>query len=85
MFPTEFVDSLEAAEMAGATSESLLRLAKEYDERARTAMKILTGISTVAVMFVYFGLMIYFIFTLAYQVYYKPIYEALEMTQPGGF
>jgi type II secretory pathway component PulF len=83
VFPTEFVNSLEAAEMAGATSESLLRLAKEYDERARTAMKILTGISTVAVMFVYFGLMIYFIGTLFYQAYYKPIQEALEMTQPG--
>ena len=83
VFPEDFVNSLEAAELAGETSESLLRLAKEYDERALTAMRVLTAIGTTAVMFVYFGLMIYLIFTLAYQVYFKPIYDALEMSQQG--
>src|SRR4051794_7870646 len=36
VFPNDFLQQLEVAEMAGTTTESLLRLAREYDERART-------------------------------------------------
>src|SRR5439155_12119497 len=35
MFPSDFIQQLEVAEMAGATTEALRRLAKEYDEAAR--------------------------------------------------
>src|SRR5438067_299806 len=59
VFPTDFIQQLEVAEVAGTTTESLLRLAKEYEERARTAMRVLTGIATVGVMFVVFGVMIF--------------------------
>jgi type II secretory pathway component PulF len=85
VFPADFLNSLEAAELAGATSESLLRLAKEYEDRARTAMRILTAIATVGVMLLVFGVLILAIFTLFFQLYMKPINEALEMTQPGRF
>ena len=37
----------EVAEEAGATNEALLRLAKEYEERARIALRVLTGIAVV--------------------------------------
>ena len=73
----------EAAELAGATTESLLRLAKEYEERARTAMKVLTAIATVLVMFVVFGVLIFAIFWLFFNLYMKPINEALEWSQSG--
>jgi type II secretory pathway component PulF len=83
IFPGDFVDQLEAAELAGATTESLLRLAKEYEERARTAMKVLTAIATVLVMFVVFGVMIFAIFWLFFNLYMKPINEALQWQQSG--
>lgn len=47
-FPNEFLYSLETAEIAGATSESLLRLAKQYEEKAHEAMRILTMAATAA-------------------------------------
>jgi type II secretory pathway component PulF len=83
IFPQDFVDQLEAAELAGATTESLLRLAKEYEVRANTAMKVLTAIATVVVMLLVFGLIIFAIFWLFFNLYMKPINDALEMTQPG--
>ena len=85
VFPSDFLNSLEAAELAGATTESLLRMAKEYEDRARTAMRVLTAIATVGVMLLVFGVLILAIFTLFFQLYMKPINEALEMTQPGRF
>jgi len=85
VFPEDFVNQLEAAELAGATSESLLRLAKEYEDRARTAMRVLTAIATVLVMLIVGAVMIVAIFTLFYHAYLKPMYDALEMTQPGKF
>ncbi len=85
VFPADFLNSLEAAELAGATTESLLRLAKEYEDRARTAMRILTALATVLVMLLVFGVIIAAIFTLFFELYMKPINEALEMSQPGKF
>ena len=85
VFPSDFLNQLEAAELAGATTEALLRLAKEYEQRARTAVKIITGIATAAVWVLAGVIMIYFIFTLFYHVYYKPIQDALEMSDPANF
>jgi type IV pilus assembly protein PilC len=84
VFPLDFVQQVEAAELAGATSEALHRLAKEYEDRARTAVKILTAIATAAVWLLFFGIMIYFIATLAMK-YVGGIYDALKMTEPGNF
>jgi type II secretory pathway component PulF len=83
VFPTDFLQQLEAAELAGVTTEALLRLAKEYDDRAKSAMKVLTGIATALVMFVVFGVIIYAIFSLFLNVYMKPIREAQEMLNSG--
>ena len=83
VFPDEFLHSLEAAELAGATTESLLRLARHYEDKSRTAMRILTGIATVAVMLLVFAVLIVAIFSLFYHAYLKPINEILEMTESG--
>lgn len=83
VFPQDFLQQLEAAEIAGATTEALLRLAKEYEDRARTAMAILTGIATFAVFVLVFGVIIVAIFALFYHAYYKPIQDALDMANSG--
>lgn len=83
VFPSEFVQQVEIAEMAGTTTESLLRLAREYEERARTAMRVLTAIATGLVMFLVFGILIYAIFSLFYNAYFKPIQEILDATNSG--
>ena len=85
VFPAEFLQQLEAAEVAGATNEALLRLAKEYEDRARTSMRILTGIATVLVMLLVFGGIIFAIFSLFYHAYLKPMQDVLEMPKRGGF
>jgi type II secretory pathway component PulF len=84
VFPDDFLHQLESAELAGATTESLLRLAKEYEGRARTAMGIITGIATVGVVALMFGIIIFAIFSLA-MFYIGTINEAVRMSEPGNF
>ena len=78
VFPAEFLQQLEVAEMAGATTESLLRLAQEYEDRAKNAIRVLTGIATVATMLLVFGLIIFAIISMAWHLYMKPIYDTLD-------
>lgn len=85
VFPSDFLQQVEVAEMAGATNEALLRLAAEYDERAKAAMRVLTGICTVLVMLLVFGVIIFAIFSLFYNAYLKPINDILNATQSGKF
>jgi type II secretory pathway component PulF len=85
VFPSDFLQQIEIAEMAGATNEALLRLAQEYDERAKSAMRVLTGICTVLVMMLVFGVIIFAIFSLFYNAYLKPINDILNATQSGKF
>jgi type II secretory pathway component PulF len=85
VFPADFLNSLEAAELAGATTESLLRLAKEYEDRARTAIRILTAIATVLVMLLVFGVLIFAIFWIFFNFIWPPYQEALDMNKPGRF
>lgn len=83
VFPSDFIQQVEVAEMAGATTESLLRLAKEYDERARSSMRVLTGIATALVTMLVFGIIIFAIVSLFYNAYFKPLNDILNATQNG--
>lgn len=83
VFPQEFVQQLEVAEVAGTTTEALLRLAQEYEDRARNAMRVLTGIATVVVMLLVFAIIIFAIFSLAWNLYMKPIYDAVDSLNSG--
>jgi type II secretory pathway component PulF len=83
VFPQDFLQQLEAAEVAGATTEALLRLAKEYEDRARTAMAVLTGIATVGVFVLVFAVIIVAIFMLFFHAYLKPIQDAQDMLNSG--
>ena len=83
VFPQDFLDQLETAEIAGATTESLLRLAKEYEDRARTAMRVLTGIVTVLVMGFVLLFVGFLVISLGYRVLVKPTNDMLEMIDSG--
>lgn len=83
VFPVDFIQQVETAEMAGATTEALLRLAQEYQERAQAAMRTLTFIVTGIVWVVIFGVIIFAIFSLFINAYLKPIQDAIEMSQSG--
>lgn len=84
LFPPQFLQELEAAEIAGTTTESLHRLARDYEERARAAMSMLTGVATVAVVALIFAILIFAIFSLFFRVYLAPIREALDMAGSGS-
>jgi type II secretory pathway component PulF len=83
VFPRDFVQQLEAAEEAGATNEALRRLAKEYDQRAQTGMRVLTGIATVLFTLAMMALMVFAIFSLAWHGYIKHLYEMERMLDSG--
>jgi type II secretory pathway component PulF len=83
VFPTDFLQQVEVAEVAGTTTEALLRLAKEYEDRAKSAMRVLTGIATVLVMLLVFGVIIFAILSLFINAYLKPINDAYEMLNSG--
>ena len=46
VFPDEFLHAMEVAEVSGTDAESLEKLAAYYDERAKMAMKVLSGVMT---------------------------------------
>ncbi len=49
VLPDDFLVQLEVAELSGTDAESLQSLAMEYDERARMAVKTLSGMLTAAI------------------------------------
>lgn len=81
-FPNEFLYSLETAEIAGATSESLLRLAKQYEEKAHEAMRILTMAATAATFVTVAIVMILAIIKMAMFVA-QPYKEAFDFLDKG--
>jgi len=46
VFPEEFITEIGVAEMSGTDAESMQHLAKQYDVRARSAMRTLAGIAS---------------------------------------
>lgn len=77
VFPEDFLHNLESAEIAGATTEQLLRLARLYDDQATQSLKTLTTIATVVTMMFVFGVIIFAIFKMA-MFYIGSINDALN-------
>lgn len=46
LFPEEFITQIEIAELSGTDAESIDQLAKDYDERAKGAMKTIAGVAS---------------------------------------
>jgi type IV pilus assembly protein PilC len=81
-FPQDFLYSLETAEIAGATSEALLRLAKQYEDKAHEAMRYVTMAATAATFVIVALVMILAIARLAFFVF-QPYREAIDMINNG--
>jgi type II secretory pathway component PulF len=64
LFPEPFLHLVEVAEMSGTESESIDHVADEYEERAKMAMRTLSGIATAVVWLIVAGTLIFFIFRL---------------------
>ncbi|MGC6444653.1 MAG: type II secretion system F family protein [Rubripirellula sp.] len=69
VLPADFIQRVDIAEFAGVDAESFAQLSKEYDERAKQAMKILSGIATGVVRIVVMGVLIFMIFRIASSVF----------------
>ncbi len=82
VFPDDFLQRLESAEIAGATSESLQAMARDYEDRAKRAISIITWVlGTViwlAVLFMVAGVII----VMGYNIMVKPIDDLLNL-KPG--
>ncbi|QEG01021.1 Type II secretion system protein F [Stieleria maiorica] len=75
LFPEPFLHLVEVAEMSGTESESIDHLAVEYEERAKMAMRTLSGVATGIIWMAVAGTLIFFIFRMA-SVYLGAINEA---------
>ena len=65
VFGDDFITTLQAAELSGTVTETLLRASKDYDEKARNLSKILTGVATGAVFCLVGAIIVIAIFRLA--------------------
>jgi type II secretory pathway component PulF len=67
VFPNDFIEIVEVGEISGTETESLDRLAREYQERGRTALTVLAMAASGFIWFCIVALLIYFIMSLAMQ------------------
>jgi type II secretory pathway component PulF len=81
-FPEDFLYALESAEMAGVTSESLLRLTTQYEQKATSALRTLTIIAT-ALTWVAIALVMVLAIVQLFKSYMQPTYEMLDMINQG--
>lgn len=76
-YPVEFLDSLAVSEQSGMLVESMARLSRQYQERARVALAAMTTVAGFAVWGVIAALIIFLIFRL-FSFYLGTINEALK-------
>jgi type II secretory pathway component PulF len=77
VIPEEFITNLEVAELSGTDAESLETLARDYDQRARVAIRTLTGILTAVIWLSVMAVMIFMIFRMVSNIM-TPYREALS-------
>lgn len=83
-FPDDFLLELETAEIAGTLSESLVRMSRQYDEKARTLLQVLVWGATMGIWVMVATIMIILIFRLA-MIYLTPMYDLLDDINKGKF
>ncbi|KAA1262041.1 putative type II secretion system protein F [Rubripirellula obstinata] len=62
VFPEDFIARVDIAEHSGTDAESMEYLAKEYDERAKAAVKFMSGLATVVIRVTVALFLLFFIF-----------------------
>ena len=65
LFPDDFIGRIEIAEHSGTDAESIEYLAREYDERAKSAIKMLAGLATILIRVSVILVLVYLIFKIA--------------------
>lgn len=78
IYPDDFLDTLAAAELAGTISESMHRLAKDYENRAKQLYRAMAALAGVAIFLLVAGIMIFFIIQLFTSMYLGPINDVLD-------
>ncbi len=78
VLPMEFIQAVEVGELSGNESESLERLASEYQRRAKAALTQLSYIASTVVWLMIAAVIIFFIFRIALR-YLGMVNEALNM------
>ena len=76
-FPDEFLDALESAEHAGSAAESMVHVSRDYNERAKTANRLITIAASFGTWACVAGFIIFLIFRLA-MFYVGTINDALK-------
>ncbi len=76
MFPPDFIGRIEISEHSGTDAESMEYLAREYDERAKTAVRVLSGVATIIVRVTVILIFVFLIFRIA-STYLNAINDAL--------
>ncbi len=77
VFPRDFLDRIDIAEHSGTDAESIDYLTKEYEERAKRAIKVIAGVFTVLIRLAVMGILIFFIFRL-FSIYINAINQAAD-------
>ncbi|MEL6106266.1 MAG: type II secretion system F family protein [Planctomycetota bacterium] len=77
LFPDPFLQLVEVAELSGTESESIDHIANEYEEQARGAMRVLSGVATGVIWVVVAGCLIFMIMRIA-MTYVGGINDALQ-------
>ena len=78
VFPRDFLDTFQTAEISGTQSESLDQLALYYQEKAESAAKVLTRVASTLIYIVTIVIIVALIIKLFYALYLNPINEILN-------
>lgn len=84
LFPNDFLQRIEIAEHSGTDAESIDYLTKEYDERAKRAIKVIAGFFTVLIRVSVMAILIFFIFRL-FSTYINALRGASDPIVPPRF
>ncbi len=77
LFPPDFIGRVEISEHSGTDAESMEYLAKEYDERAKTALRVLSGVATIIIRVSVVIVFVFLIFRIA-MTYINALNGAME-------
>ena len=65
LFPNDFLERIEIAEMTGTDAESIDHLTVEYDQRAKSAIKLIAGAATLVIRAGVILVLVFLIFRIA--------------------
>lgn len=68
LFPDDLLTGVEVAELSGTDAESIENLARDYDERAKVAMKTIAGVATAVIWVSVVVFIVFLIFRLLMNV-----------------